>query len=229
MDFEHACFISYRNGKKVNDTLIDDLLNTFASQVYDALESEMQAWFDFDKKVFLDFKCLQPGEFLIPVFSKALCRSVAMIVVFTPNYFSRKKMFCASELKGMVEIEEQRKILFTESKSESQIITIVLRGDKFVPPYLKKRVYHDFSLFDLSQVEIKRHPEFNKKIKEITEKIFTIYQNILDECNIKQVNLLSGCDSFRIDDIDTSGGEQSVKAFIHHVIGIEMKAEYPQM
>ena len=37
MDFEHACFISYRNGKKVNEKLTDDLLNTFVSQVYDAL------------------------------------------------------------------------------------------------------------------------------------------------------------------------------------------------
>jgi len=229
MDFEHACFISYRNGKKVKEKLTDDLLNTFVSQVYDALESEMKAYFDFEQLVFLDFECLKPGEFLIPVFSKALCRSVAMIVVFTPNYFSHHKMFCASEFRGMVEIEENRNKLLATDGCDSIIITVVLRGEKYVPDYLKKRVFHDFSPFDLSQVEIKRHPEFNKKIREITEMIYSIYAKTLEECNKKPVNLLSGCETFKIADIENNDESQLVKKFIGDVVGIKMKAEYPQM
>nr|NQU93486.1 toll/interleukin-1 receptor domain-containing protein [Bacteroidota bacterium] len=230
MDFHHACFVSYRNGKKVDDRLTDDLLNTFASQVYDALESELQAYFDFDKKVFLDFKNLEPGQFLISVFSEALCRSVAMIVIFTPNYLSEDKLFCASELKGMIEIENNRNNILNENHKDGFIITIVLRGPKHVPHFLKKRVCHDFSRFDLSiKEEIKRHPEFSKTIREIAEKIFHTHERIKTCCIEKEVDLFSNCEDFRISDIDDGKEEAMVQTFINDIREGKLPVSYPQM
>jgi hypothetical protein len=228
-DFKHACFISYRNGKRVGDLPKDDLLNTFATQIFEALESELQAYFDFDKKVFLDFKCLQPGQFLIPVFSEAICHSVAFIVVYTPNYLSENKMFCASELKGMIEIESKRLGLADELNREGLIITIVLRGRDYLPEYFKNRVWLDFTPFNLSTVEIIRHPVFSFEINKIAELIYQTYQRTKITQRRKDIALFSACNSFKLANIDDPAEGEDVRSFIKGLKEGRVSKLFPQM
>ncbi len=228
-DFKHACFVSYRNGKRVGDIPTDDLLNTFATQIFEALESELQAYFDFDEMVFLDFKCLQPGQFLIPVFSEAICHSVAFIVVYTPNYLSENKMFCASELQGRIKIEKFRNRLIGNQSNTSPILTIVLRGMDTMPKSLKTTVFADFNKFSMSTKDIKRHKKFNKKIREMVETIFSLHNQQKEACEKNGVNLFTGCEEFRILNIEEDVEREIVREFIKDMRKGGVTSPFPQM
>lgn len=228
-DFKHACFISYRNGKRVGDLPKDDLLNTFAKQIYEALESELHAYFDFDNNVFLDIRCLQPGQFLIPVFSEAICHSVAYIVIYTPNYLSKNKMFCASELKSMIEIEQKRLKLFGRGNETGLIITLVLRGSDYLPEYLKQRVWIDFSPYNLSSEEIKKHPSFSAEIQQLAEKIYKLHEVIKPALSQNGLTLPSECEDFKIADIEDEAEREEVKSFINEMESGMVPQPFPQM
>jgi hypothetical protein len=230
MSFEYACFISYRNGKKVDDTPVDDLLNTFANQVFDALESELNAYLDFDDLVFLDIKKLNPGEFIIPVISKALNKSVCMILIYTPNYFSENKMYCSCECKGMLDIEIKRKSLLSIDPTIGLIITIVLRGVKQLPDYLRKRIWFDFTPYDMSvKEEIKKHPKFNSSIKEIAEQIYNIHQVLKHKINQMHINIFENHDEFLLLDPNNDDQKREIQAFIETIKSNRIKEMYPDM
>ena len=229
MAFKHACFISYKNGKKEDGQLDDDLLNNFASQIYDALESELGAYFNFPSKVVLDIKFLKAGQLLIQVFSEAIRNSVAMIVIYTPNYLSEDEMYCASELLLMRQVEMKRLQLLNNKLTMGFLITIVLRGMPYLPAYLKNNVFLDFTPFNLSLGEIKRHPDFNGQISRIAEIIFDLSGQIEKEIKESGIEFFSDFQDYKILDIGVPGEAQLVKQFIEEVNKGEIPVIYPQM
>ena len=188
MAIKYSCFISYRHGQRqLSERIINDLSL--------ALTNELELF--TDKEIFIDRERLKGGDFYNEELARAICESVCMIVVFTPRYFDYKSPFCAREFKAMEKLEEARlKVIqkFT-SKKIGFIIPIIFRGEKSLPDSIRNsRHYYDFGEFSLCDVEIGKHPDYAKKIKEIAETIFGIYELLVslpeDSC--------SGCDKFSL-------------------------------
>ena len=188
MAIKYSCFISYRHGQsQLAERIINDL--------YQALTNELELF--TDKEIYVDRERLKGGDFYKEELAKAICESVCMIVVFTPTYFDKQSPFCAREFKAMEKLEEARlKVVekFTGKKS-GFIIPIIFRGEKSLPDSIRNnRHYYNFGDFLLCDAEIGKHPDYAKKIKEIAETIFGIYELILglpeDPC--------TGCDKFSL-------------------------------
>ena len=130
MAFEYSAFISYRHGRyKLAHKIINDLFEAISSEL-ELLRTE---------KVFIDRGRMKGGAFHEKVIAEALCKSVCMIVVFTPTYFNKDFPYCAREFRAMELMEKQRLLLLhgTRESVNGLIIPIVFRGD--VPEALKPR------------------------------------------------------------------------------------------
>ena len=84
MPFEFSCFISYRHcqqplGKKI------------VTDLYNALSSELELM--TERRVFLDTERLEGGYFWNEALAEAICRSVCMLVLFTPDYFNLQHIY----------------------------------------------------------------------------------------------------------------------------------------
>lgn len=81
MPFEYACFLSYRHLEQ------SQLAEQFIDELSSALQGELGAW--VEERLFIDSERIRAGAFFNPALADALCRSVCMLVVYTPNYFSK--------------------------------------------------------------------------------------------------------------------------------------------
>lgn len=188
MAIKYSCFISYRHGQsQLAERIINDLCL--------ALTNELELLTGME--IFVDRERLKGGDFYKEELAKAICESVCMIMVFTPTYFDNQSPFCAREYKAMERLEEERlKVLkrFTDKKC-GFIIPIVFRGERSLPESIRgNRHYYNFGDFLLCDAEIGKHPAYAKKIKEIAETIFNVYEMLMglpeDPCN--------GCDQFSL-------------------------------
>ncbi len=205
--FKHGCFISYRNGNK-DDKL--DLLNSFAEQICDALETELRTQLD-NKPVFLDKRSLQGGYILNPTIAGSICRSVCMVVIFTRNYLSEDKLFCASELYAMLECEKARhETIGIANPDKSFIITIVLRNPDHVPKILEKRLFYDFSPFTLAEEQIRLNPNYAATIAKIASYIADCFE----EMEGHERKICQGCEQFSMPDVDEVDGKKIILDFI---------------
>ncbi len=206
--FQHACFLSYRNGDR-NDPL--DLLNNFAEQIYEALSSELRTQLDLDEPIFWDVQSLQGGYILNPHIASAICQSTCMIIIFTRNYLSEKNLFCAAEFYGMLECEANRfQKMNLVNPNKGMIISIALRNPNLVPDILRKRLFYDFSKFTLADIQIRQNPNYVSKIQEIAQFIAQWH----DEMQPLENDLCSNCPAYRLPDIDTNEGRQIIMDFI---------------
>ena len=206
-DFEYSAFLSYRNGKK--DT--DDLLNSFIKQFYDALQSELKTQTD-GLDLFLDIYQLEGGTILNAKIGNGICKSVCYIPVFTRNYLSTKKMYCAAELMGILEMEEKRiKLLGWENEERSFIFPVILRNREKVPDILgENRISYDFCDFTLSVEELKKNGVHVNKFKELANSIADLYELMENESE----EILKECETFKIRDINNKDHKAEIQAFI---------------
>ena len=216
--FKHACFISYRNGTQPDDLNTHNLLTTFAKQLKQALQNELDAYMPYDEMnhIFLDVDDLKPGEFIHSKISRELCQSICMIVVYTRSYFSRDKLFCASELIGMLEKEKERcQQLGIQNPQQGCIITVLLRGrTEEIPTTLSQRVWHNFDKFSLSQTEIQKNPNFEQKVREIAEYIADHCEVLMERSQEQGLDLCENCLSFEIPDITEPTGKKQVSDYV---------------
>ena len=206
-DFEYSAFLSYRNGKK--DT--DDLLNSFIKQFYDALLSELRTQTD-GLDLFLDIYQLEGGTILNAKIGNGICKSVCYIPVFTRNYLSTKKMYCAAELMGILEMEEKRiKLLGWENEDRSFIFPVILRNREKLPDILgENRIFYDFSDFTLSDEELKKNGVYVNKFKELANSIGDLYELMENQSE----EILKECETFKIRDINNEHHKVEIEAFI---------------
>ena len=99
--FEWACFISYRYGD-------DELTQSFIKELHRALKSYINANFVGKLKVYWDENRLQGGDLIDQELATNLCKSVCMILVYTPFYFDKDHRYCSREYKAMEILEQQR-------------------------------------------------------------------------------------------------------------------------
>ena len=161
MHFKYCCFLSYRHGDKT--------MATFASQIMDALKDELSMLLDDYNAlpIFKDDRSIEVGDKIDPAIAQALCQSVCMLLIYTPNYLSEEKPYCASELEGMIRLEKERITKLTGANEKTGfLITVILRGDqKELPQLLKDRQNEDFSAFALHTSEIRRNKKFSPQIQ----------------------------------------------------------------
>jgi len=170
MPFKYSCFISYRHGQR-------ELAERIINDLHKALSNELEML--LNEEVFVDRERLKGGTFYNEELASALCESACMIVVFTPTYFDKKFSYCAREYKAMEKLESERLKSLGKSvdKKYGLIIPIVFRGADSIPSEIKeRRQYYSFEAFQLSDVEMSRHPNYAGKIKEIAKYIYDRYK-----------------------------------------------------
>lgn len=173
MPFEYSCFISYRRGQ-------EELTQRFINELAKALKSYIEPY--LDEKIFIDEGGLQGGDFYNEGLAEALCKSVCMVLVYTPTYFSKKHTFCAREYVAMKQLEKER-FNFTKQtidKKRGLIIPIIFRGPNYLPAEIKdQRHFYDFSTYTLVQPVISNNRLFVEEIEEIAKRIREIYDSFM--------------------------------------------------
>ena len=71
-----------------------------------ALRNELAVMIEED--IFIDRERMRGGTLFDPSLARALCKSVCMVVIYTPTYFSKKHSYCAREYRAMETLEQQR-------------------------------------------------------------------------------------------------------------------------
>jgi hypothetical protein len=123
-----------------------------------------------DEDLFVDRERMRGGLFFNAALAQALCKSVCMLVVYTPTYFSRQHLYCAREYRAMEGLEQRRLIKVKKSLSieSGLIIPIVLRGETSLPTNIRAtRHYYSFERFSLTSRELARNRQFEELVREI--------------------------------------------------------------
>lgn len=166
MPFRYACFVSYRHGQQ---PALKDLVRRF----HDSLAGELELWLGPDLPVYVDEERLKAGHLYNEALAADLCKSVCMIMLFTPTYFDRVHRYCAREYHGMLTLERQRlALLDPEQRQYGLIIPIVFRGESFLPAEIVDRRNHrNFENYTLESRDPSRRGDYRKEIKKVAEYI----------------------------------------------------------
>ncbi len=202
MPFQHACFISYRHCQsELGKRIVNDL--------YEAIAGELELM--TERTVYLDRERLEGGYFYNEALARDLCKSVCMISVFTPTYFSLDHKYCAREFQAMENLERERLALLADPGDQSRglIIPIVFRGWNSIPPHIKeRRLCYNFAEFLLSDDGMHRHPSYAPKIRQIAE-------YVAERCNRFEalgVDPCATCDEFPLP------SEEEVEPWLREVV-----------
>jgi len=189
MAFEHACFVSYRHHEQ------SALAERFLADLCAALRNELTVLVEED--IFVDRERLRGGIFFDPALARALCRSICMVVIYTPTYFSRLKPYCAREYRAMEMLEEKRlsRVQKALARECGLIIPIVLRGVKSLPIRISGlRQFYDFEKFSLTSRELAKNRQFEISIREIAAEIESRKQML----STVAADVTCDCDMFSI-------------------------------
>jgi hypothetical protein len=168
MPFQHACFLSYRVGAEPG---VNDLYRAFRKALAEQVDLYMPGM-----GVYLDQERLQGGAFYNPALAHALCHSVCMVVLFSPQYFDTEHTFCAREYQAMVKLEERRLNLSAQEDSEGLIVPVIIRGT--LPREISEKRHH-FSLSDeLLAANDLRLKAVRKVLRGIAEVIYERYERL---------------------------------------------------
>ena len=163
MPIEYCCFISYPHGQ-------GNVLQPLMKEFLEGLRAEVSA--QTRKRIWIDFECLEGGDRWNDKLAIDLCKSVCMIVVYTPLYFDPENAFCAREYSAMEMLEEKRlRLLASASRNHGLIIPIVLRGEKRLPSVIKSHQYYKFDDLDLADPQVKIRQRYAREINRIAEYI----------------------------------------------------------
>jgi len=170
MPFEFSCFISYRRGKNQISRLITD-------DIYDALSGELELLLDVNvREVFLDRKRVDRPDYFDPALARALCRSVCMVMLYSPPYFSLSHTYCAREYWAMKKLEERRLNLLPQERRHALIIPIILRGEeRFPTTILNGQGSYNFKGLKQGSRKITRPRHYYDDINEIGQYIADRY------------------------------------------------------
>ncbi len=194
---------------------------TLVENIREALANELDMYLDI-KVVFQDKDDIGPGNRVRETISIGLCESVVMILLYTPKYFSPMKLFCSSELEGMLRLEDKRTKKSSFPKT-SMVIPIMLRGSvSDLPHDLQNRNPVDFTGLSMASPDVMRNPENMLKIRGVAEKIHTLFQKL--ESTGK--SFCEDCAGFLILDENDSNDRKRIEAFVKQYKGPSWKPEF---
>lgn len=186
--FANSCFISYSSGDGV-------LLESFIPQVQEAFASSLGPYLK-GMPVYLDKTRMSGGEFIDVTIARELCRSLCMILVYSPTY--HRSHYCRSEFYTMAKLEESRwRAARITRPSMGMIIPILLRGsmDEMPPDIASRRELMDFSKFTTADRRIIKNRRYVERIEQTAENIYRMSESldasnaVFDDC--EQLELLS--------------------------------------
>jgi len=165
MPIKYSCFISYphvtqgRYWDRIMVHLKEELENRLGPLVKET--------------VYIDAQNINTGDDFEQALAKAICKSVCMLVVFTPLY--RSSTYCLREFLAMQRVEEKRMVDLTKHGFKTQsrmIIPIVIKGDpdEDLPNKIKEIDY-----FDLTKILLRGRLdtlEFATKFLKIAQSIY---------------------------------------------------------
>jgi hypothetical protein len=184
----YSCFISYCHGQQ-------ELTQKFIDQLTRAIKSYLEPF--LDEEVFIDTERLNPGYVHTEAIADAICKSLCMIVVYSPRY--EKHMYCLREFEAMCEVERRRQALLGNGAMQGRrlIIPIIFRTriDGEIPEELRKNTtYCDFSKFTTASSEISENAEYVAEIEKIARTIVQHY----NELEAAGYDLSNSCGDFRL-------------------------------
>lgn len=186
MGFAYSCFISYSHGQH-------ELMQTFLGDLKATLESSLEPY--FREPVYVDDR-LRPGYHYNETLAKAMCQSIAMIVVFTPRWAGSD--YCQREFRGMLSLERKRRKMAGPAMDTSHglVIPVLLRGTRAdMPDEISDHIHYcDFSRFTTADERIGRHPQYVQQIENIAEYIYEISKAL----NPFSEQACSRCDAFKL-------------------------------
>jgi hypothetical protein len=128
-----------------------------------------------EEDLFVDRERMRGGTLFNPALANALCKSVCMIVVYTPTYFSWAHTYCAREYRAMEKLEEARLARLKDQlgREAGLIIPVILRGQESLPASIRsQRQWYTFERFSLSTRELARNRQFEERVREIASVIY---------------------------------------------------------
>lgn len=174
MGIRYGCFFSYAHGKY-------DLMNRFKTSLADALRCYLEPHFDREDELFVDHEQLGGGDDIDRKIARAMCESVAMIMIYTPKYEAHP--YTRREYAGMVKLEEERRRYY-DLPSHLIIPVVMTRHPDGLPAQITESgMYVDFSRFTMATPDIKSNMDFLPDIEKIVERIVQHYQ-ILKKCSL---------------------------------------------
>lgn len=129
--FNYACFISYRRGggqrNPYTRIFLEKLKKNLTYELYPYLEDDIN-------QIYIDEDEINPGDLFNRNIAESLCRSVCMICILIPRYFSQSSLYCTKEFIGMEKIERSRfKQLNHSNPDKGYIIPLVLGDLERIP------------------------------------------------------------------------------------------------
>jgi hypothetical protein len=197
----YSCFISYCHGQQ-------ELTQKFIDQLTRAIKSYLEPF--LDEEVYIDTERLNPGYEHSEAIADAICKSLCMIVVYSPRY--EKHMYCLREFEAMREVEKKRKAVLGNGAMRGRrlIIPIIFRTriNGEIPEELKEtNTYCDFSKFTTASSDISQNAEYVAEIEKIARTIVEHYNELEDA----GYDIGSSCNTFELpDEADVNGWKRSL-------------------
>jgi hypothetical protein len=166
MPLDFSCFVSFASAQeKVLEPLVSDLVRGLKQEIYVLTR----------KEVWIDSERLEGGQRFNERLATDLCKSVCMVVLYTPLYFDIEHTYCAREYRAMEILEERRFTSFNGKldKSNGLILPIIVRGEKTFPRAIRdERQCYFFDDILLADPEVKLRSRYADQIRQMSEYIF---------------------------------------------------------
>jgi TIR domain len=160
--FKYSCFLSYQRGNELLDRFVREIFQELSNEL--GLVTSLPVWFDTARLI--------TPESWTAANSQELLRSVCIVPILTPTYFSRQRTYCIREYLTMERIEVLRSR--ATGRQESLIFPVVLRGSERLPKIVSKRQYLDFSSYLAFAGKQFRSPGFQDLIFQLAHQISTL-------------------------------------------------------
>lgn len=170
MPFAYSCFVSYRHGEH-------ELMTTFMRELKASLQSSLEPYFRLP--VYVDDR-LKSGYRYNEALAQALCQSLVMVVVFTPQW--AESDYCQREFQGMLELEQRRRRLAKGAipRELGLIVPVLLRGRREeLPEDIREHIHFcDFSRYTTADSRIGKNRAYVEKVEEIARYIYDVHRAI---------------------------------------------------
>lgn len=187
MSIRYGCFFSYAQGRH-------ELMVKFKTELTAALRCYLEPYLDNETELFVDTEQLGGGDDLDRKIARAMCESVAMILIYTPKYESHP--YTRREHAAMPLIEAERARWY-DLPSHLTIPVIMTRHPVSLPPQIaNSTMYVDFSRFTMATPDMKSNPDFIPAIEKIVARIVQHYE-------LQKISTPSGhdCNQFVLPDV----------------------------
>lgn len=174
------CFISWAHAP--------GQLMEFVQHLREDLLAEFRTNFTWGE-VFLDLDGVRVGDAWEARIAENLCRSVMMVAVYTPPYFSVKRSYCGREWKAMEELYAKR----TPTSTPHLLHPVILRGPDQAHPAAAKLQYDS----DLSRPALRKRAVWESD--EYWASVQKIFSHALEVANVLMTrDAAADCAGFRL-------------------------------